>query len=79
MEKIELATVTPREAEICDLVKDGFNHTEIKDELNISISTVQNHLVNIFQKLCVRNMQEVKSYVCKFGIPPVENRQGRHK
>lgn len=42
--------LTPREAEICLLVKEGFIRDEIKRKLNLSEATMKSHLGHIYDK-----------------------------
>lgn len=46
---------TPREAEIIQLVAEGYTNMEIADELCISLSTVKSHIQRIFEKYNVSN------------------------
>lgn len=50
--------LTNRENEICNLLAKGLYNREIAEKLNISISTVQNHIHKIYKKLGVRNRTE---------------------
>ena len=47
------SVLTPREHEVCDLVKQGLRNKEIADTLHISEPTVKTHLQNIYNKLNV--------------------------
>ena len=51
--------VTPREAELLELVARGYSNKEIAAELFISEGTVKNHLHHIMTKLKVRNRTEL--------------------
>jgi DNA-binding CsgD family transcriptional regulator len=55
--------VTSREAEIINLLKEGFKSQEIADRLSISIHTVKNHKKNLFKKINVRNSRELLNNV----------------
>jgi DNA-binding NarL/FixJ family response regulator len=48
------AGLTPREAELLELLAEGLSNKEIAQKTGISAGTVRNHLANIFQKLHVR-------------------------
>ena len=48
------AKLTPRELEICDLIKEGFSSKEISESLNLSLLTVQ-HREEIRKKLGITN------------------------
>ncbi|MGJ8680303.1 helix-turn-helix transcriptional regulator [Paraglaciecola sp.] len=51
----KLDSLTAKEQEIVKAVKAGYSNKEIAAQLNISPSTVKNHLYNIFKKLEVTN------------------------
>ena len=51
-------SLTPREVEIVDLLRTGLPYKNIADKLNITQSTVNRHVANIFQKLQVNNKFE---------------------
>lgn len=55
--------VTSREAEIIQLLKEGFKSQEIADRLSISIHTVKNHKKNLFKKVNARNSRELLNLV----------------
>jgi DNA-binding CsgD family transcriptional regulator len=52
---LKLSFLTPREIEICDLVRAGSTNLQIAHQSFISINTVKRHLQNIFSKLEVKN------------------------
>jgi ligand-binding sensor domain-containing protein/DNA-binding CsgD family transcriptional regulator len=54
-----------REQEIARLVLKGKTNKEIEDQLYISISTVKNHVYNIYQKLGVKNRLELINFLQK--------------
>ena len=47
--------ITRREKEIIKLIKTGYSNSEISDKMLISVSTVEKHIYNIYQKLNVKN------------------------
>jgi DNA-binding CsgD family transcriptional regulator len=51
--------LTQREAEICELVREGLIYRDIADTLSISERTVSKHIQNIFQKAEVKNKTEL--------------------
>ena len=52
---MENKTLNPRELEVMSLVYEGLRNEQIAKKLNVSINTVKVHLVNIFEKLDIRN------------------------
>ncbi len=50
--------LTTRENELLKLLAEGFLNKEIADKLNVTLSTVKNHLQNIYIKLHVQNRSE---------------------
>jgi DNA-binding NarL/FixJ family response regulator len=59
--------LTARELDIMALVEDGLTNREIAEHLSIEVSTVKNHLRNIFDKLHVRHRAEA---VARLHFPP---------
>jgi DNA-binding CsgD family transcriptional regulator len=49
------ARLSPREVEVCTMIKNGLMNKEISDLLNISIATVERHRFNIRKKLGLAN------------------------
>lgn len=47
--------LSPREIEICNMIKTGASSKDISNELNISLATVQKHRENIRKKLKIAN------------------------
>lgn len=50
--------LTNRESELLKLLAEGYLNKEIADQLHLSLSTVKNHLQNIYIKLHVQNRSE---------------------
>jgi len=48
-------SLTPREREICELIKHGNSSKEISDQLGVSVVTVHKHREHIRRKLKIRN------------------------
>jgi DNA-binding NarL/FixJ family response regulator len=57
-----------REKEILHVLASGKNNREIADLLHISISTVETHRNNIFQKLNLHNLAELILYALRKGL-----------
>jgi DNA-binding NarL/FixJ family response regulator len=53
IEAASFPELSPREAEILDLIAAGVNNTEISEALFLSPKTVRNHITSIFSKLNV--------------------------
>lgn len=51
--------LTPREAEIAELLAHGRNKEHISKELNLAKETVKTHMANIYRKLLVHSQQEL--------------------
>jgi two-component system response regulator NreC len=57
-----------REKEILQVLASGKNNREIADLLHISLSTVETHRNNIFQKLHIHNLAELILYAVRKGL-----------
>lgn len=64
----ERGVISPRQLEIMKLVAEGLFNKEIADRLQISESTVANHLANIFDKLGDRSRVVITSFIKERGI-----------
>ena len=51
--------LTPREAEVMELLQNGSSNAEIAQELQVSIETVRTHARRIYRKLGVRTRREL--------------------
>jgi DNA-binding NarL/FixJ family response regulator len=61
-------TLTPRETEILGLVAGGATNKEIAAALDLSPSTVKNHLQNILGKLHLQNRVQAAAYALRQGL-----------
>ena len=52
--------LTPREAQVVGLLRDGASNGEIAQQLGISIETVRTHARHIYRKLGVRSRRELR-------------------
>jgi DNA-binding NarL/FixJ family response regulator len=52
------AALSPREAEVLDLLAKGFLYKEIADQMKISYATVHTHIRHVYEKLHVRSRTE---------------------
>jgi two-component system, NarL family, nitrate/nitrite response regulator NarL len=53
------AKLTRRELQIASLITSGLSNKEIANELHIEVSTVKNHVHNVFEKLGVRRRAQI--------------------
>ena len=51
------AKLTPREMDICDLIKKGESSQEMADSLHLSLQTIQKHRSSIRRKLQLKNKE----------------------
>ena len=54
----ESEALSPREAEVLDLLAKGFLYKEIADQMKISYATVHTHIRHVYEKLHVRSRTE---------------------
>jgi len=60
--------LTTREAQILQMVKDGFLSKEISDKLAISVHTVNTHRQRFLEKLGANNSMEAVIFASKLGL-----------
>jgi len=53
------AELTSREAEVLELLQDGWSNSEIADDLSIGVETVRTHARNIYRKLGIASRREL--------------------
>jgi DNA-binding NarL/FixJ family response regulator len=54
----EAQSLSPREAEVLDLLAKGFLYKEIADSMKVTYATVHTHIRHIYEKLHVRSRTE---------------------
>lgn len=54
----EAQNLSPREAEVLDLLAKGFLYKEIADQIKVSYATVHTHIRHVYEKLHVRSRTE---------------------
>ena len=62
------ARLTPREAEILQLVARGLDNRVIADQLAISVATVRVHVQNVIEKLGAHSRLEAVIRANEFGL-----------
>ncbi|MFC9292787.1 response regulator [Streptomyces sp. NPDC057011] len=70
------AELTPRELEIWQLLAGGLDNSEIARDLDISVSTVKNHITGIFGKLGVRDRAQAVIAAYESGLVEAGPRRG---
>ena len=64
----KIASLSPREREVIDLVMEGLRNREIAQRLFISEATVRHHLTSIFEKLQVSDRVALTIYAFKHKL-----------
>ncbi|MEU8843968.1 response regulator transcription factor [Streptomyces roseus] len=68
--------LTPRELEIWQLMATGLDNAEIAGDLEISVSTVKNHITGVFTKLGVRDRAQAVIAAYESGLVAAGHRSG---
>jgi NarL family two-component system response regulator LiaR len=68
--------LTEREAEILNLVAQGFSNQEIADQLVLSERTVRTHVTNILGKLRLSNRTQAALYAIRKGMVDIHEGGG---
>jgi DNA-binding NarL/FixJ family response regulator len=63
--------LSPREAEVLDLLAKGFLYKEIADQMKISYATVHTHIRHVYEKLHVRSRTEAVAKHLGQGRPRI--------
>jgi DNA-binding CsgD family transcriptional regulator len=63
--------LSPRQAQICQMLFDGLTCKEIAERLNLSCKTAQTHIDNSYRKLGVRNRAQLYHRMMAI-MPPTE-------
>jgi DNA-binding CsgD family transcriptional regulator/PAS domain-containing protein len=67
-----IQSLTPRQVQILEMVKDGLLSKEISDRLSISVHTVNTHRQRILAKLSADNSIEAIRYAAGLGLVPAK-------
>lgn len=62
----ELATLTPRETEVLQLIASGYSNLEIAQKLYISERTVKNHVNSILRRLNLRDRTQAAIFATNY-------------
>jgi DNA-binding NarL/FixJ family response regulator len=65
--KTGIAELTPREADVLDLLSQGLTNREIGERLHLAEKTVKHHMTNVLQKLQVRTRTEAAILALRQG------------
>ena len=63
-----IASLTPREIEVLALAADGLSGPDLAHELVLSVTTVNTHFKNIYEKLDVRNRPGAVAKAMRLGL-----------
>lgn len=64
-DELRIASLTPREREVIELICEGLRNKELANRLHISLATVSHHLTSIFRKLEVSDRTSLVIYAVK--------------
>ena len=67
-----VASLTPREREVLQLIAEGRSTKQAAAELGISVKTIETHRHNIMEKLAVHSVAELTKYALRQGITDLE-------
>ncbi|MCX4673084.1 response regulator transcription factor [Streptomyces sp. NBC_01381] len=68
---VSVNDLTPRESEVWRLMATGLDNAEIADTMDISVSTVKNHITSVFGKLGVRDRAQAVIAAYETGLVSV--------
>ena len=62
-ERTDESALTPREAEIAELIGKGFSNKDIAEGLTLSVETVRSHVAHVLTKFSVRSRHQIADRV----------------
>ena len=65
--------LTSREREVLQLIAEGRKTTQIADELEVSVKTIESHRKNIMRKLDVHSVAQLTKYALRHGLTSLVN------
>jgi len=66
--RVNLQFITQREREILNMIAEGYKCTEIADDLNISVRTVDKYLCNLRKKTNLHNISSLLDYALEKNV-----------
>ncbi len=73
--RADTQSLSPREAEVLDLLAKGYLYKEIAEKTGLTYATVHTHIRHIYEKLQVRSRTEaVAKHLAQPQAPPASNR-----
>lgn len=72
--RTESRTLTPREAEVLELVAHGLSNAQLAERLGVTVHAVKFHLASIYRKLGVGNRTEAAFMYLNSGLGSAESR-----
>jgi pimeloyl-ACP methyl ester carboxylesterase/DNA-binding CsgD family transcriptional regulator len=66
--KLRVAKLTSREVQVLRCVASGSTNKEIADALGVAVSTIERHLVNVYNKIGARGRADAIAFTLKGGL-----------
>ena len=66
--KTDLSSLSRRELEVINLIRDGFSSKEIASQLDIALKTIEVHRYNILKKLKLKNTVSLINFINEHGL-----------
>jgi DNA-binding NarL/FixJ family response regulator len=70
--KDPLASLSPREREVLQLVVEGRSSAQIAEVLHLSPKTVETYRSNLMKKLEIQTLPELVKFAIRHGLTPLE-------